>query len=48
MRFPLLTREISSMIFLFKKFEEELSLILLKEQEPRQSFFQRWIGGSKK
>ncbi len=31
-----------------QEFEEELSLILLKEQEPRQSFFQRWIGGSKK
>lgn len=30
-----------------QEFEEELSLILLKEQEPRQSFFQRWIGGSK-
>ena len=31
-----------------QEFEQELSLILLKEQEPRQSFFQRWIGGSKK
>ena len=31
-----------------QEFEEELSLILLKEQEPRQSFFQRWMGGSKK
>ena len=31
-----------------QEFEEELSLVLLKEQEPRQSFFQRWIGGSKK
>ena len=31
-----------------QEFEQELSLILLKEQEPRQSFFQRWMGGSKK
>jgi len=31
-----------------QEFEQELSLILLKEQEPSQSFFQRWMGGSKK
>ena len=35
-------KEISSMISV-QEFEEELSLILLKEQEPRQSFFQRWM-----
>ena len=31
-----------------QEFEHELSLILLKEQEPRQLFFQRWIGGGEK
>ena len=31
-----------------QEFEQELSLILLKEQEPRQLFFQRWIGGGEK